>query len=819
MGKITGLRYLFFLVLLLWSMSGCFPYNKLAEGETRLKKNEIIIEGDNLNEKQKSRLKSDLGGSYKQVPNQSLLGLGLHLDTRLYYATDEPGDTSKFKNFLRKSFVERPSVYNSELTKVTAESMAYYLQNKGYKDAVVRDTIYTNKKNTKAQYIATPGEQFVIDSVYFNSPDSAIQILLNDLSVATVLIPGSPVSDALFNAESKRITDALQNQGYAYFETNFIKPRGLPKGNRVVVYYDVLVPPEVGFHQKYHIGTVYVDPYYVKAGSLVRERDTVDVDGVYFIFDKNVPRKIKAQNILKSIFIRPGDLYMENNFLKTVQQLRNLAIIKDVNILENRDKENKAILNFEVFLYPNKRMSIGGDLELNNSTYSIDDANLIGISTSINYRNRNLFKNAALFTSRARFGFELDIASSGGEDLLYSRDVSLLNDLYFPRLVDIFRTWKGLRALRIINDEFYTNLKDKTKSRLSLNYENISLFDFYDYSSFNTTYGYDYQPDQRNRFQLNQVGVNLLLVNKDSAFLVIERNNPFLQRSFDDQLLTGFLFRDLTYTHQGKINRNNTSFYFSGSLELSGGEVYLANTISNAISGSGKTFSFINNVEYAQYVRMEADVRWFKYLRGEQSLAFRLSSGVAFNYGFSDEVPYVKQFFIGGPNSVRAWRIRELGPGEYRDPLTIPTPGPNTNGTVPFFQSGDFSLEMNAEYRFDLLRIFGYTIESAFFVDAGNVWTVGYDENRKGSQLSWSARRDPDDPTTLIGRNFLKQIAVGAGTGIRLDFSYFVLRFDAAIKLRNPFPDPVEGQFWIDREWRKLQLRDFNYNLAVGYPF
>ena len=816
MGKIKGLRYLFFLVLLGLSLGGCFPYGKLAEGETRLKKNEIVIEGDDLSKKKKSRLKSDLASNYKQVPNQSLFGLGLHLDTRLYYVTDEPGDTSKFKNFLRKSFVERPSVYDAERTRATVESMFFYLQNKGYKDAIVRDTSFTNKKNTKTRYIATPGPQYVIDSVYFYSPDSAIQILLNDLSATTYLVPGSPVSDAVFNAESKRITDALQNQGYAYFEANFIKPRGLPKGNRVVVYYDVLVPPETGFHQKYHIGTVYVDPYYVKAGSLVRERDTVTVDGVYFIFDKNVPRKIKAQNILKSIFIRPGDLYKEENFLKSIQQLRNLAIIKDVNIIETIDEGEKDILNFSVFLYPNKRMSVGSDLELNNSTYSIDDANLIGISTSVNYRNRNLFKNAALFTSRARFGFELDIASSGGEDFLYSRDISLLNDLYFPRLVDVLRTWKGLRAIGIINENFYTNLKDKTKSRLSLNYENTSLFNFYDYSSFNTTYGYDFQPDQRNRLQLNQVGINLLLVNKDSAFLEIERNNPFLQRSFDDQLLTGFLFRDLTFTHQGKINRNNVSFYFSGNFELSGGEVFLANKINNAISGNNKTFSFLNGVEYAQYVRMETDFRWFKYLSGEQSLAFRLNAGVGFNYGFSDEVPYVKQFFIGGPNSVRAWRIRELGPGEYEDPLTInPIPGAPP---VPFFQSGDFILEMSGEYRFDVLRIFGYTIESAFFVDAGNVWTIGYDENRKGSQLSWSPRPDPADPSTLIGRNFLKQIAVGAGTGLRLDFSYFVLRFDAAVKLRNPFPDD-DDNFWINRNWRKLQLRDFNYNLAVGYPF
>ncbi len=815
MGRISGLRYLFFLVLLLWSLAGCFPYGKLAEGETRLKKNEVVVEGNNLDRKAKSRLKSDLAGNYKQVPNESLLGL--HFDTRLYYMTDEKRDTSWFRNWLRKSVVERPAIYSEERTKATAKTMTYFLQNKGYKDATVRDTSFTKRKNTKARYIATPGEQYLIDSVYFYSPDSAIQILLNDLSATTELVPGRPVSDVLFNAESKRITDALQNQGYAYFEANFIKPRGLPKGNRVVVYYDVLVPPETGFHQKYHIGTVHVDPYYVKAGSLVRERDTVNVDGVYFVFDKNVPRKIKAQNILKSIFIRPGAVYQEDNFLKSVRQLRNLAIIKDVNILEKVDGENSNILNFQVFLYPNKRMSFGLDLELNNSTFNIEDANLRGISTSLNYRNRNLFKNAALFTSRARVGIEFDIASSGGANFLYSRDISLLNDLYFPRLVDILRTWKGLRALGIINERFYNDLKDKTKSRLSLNYENISLFNFYDYNSFNTTYGYDFQRNQRDRFQLNQIGVNLVLINKKPGFDSIELNNPFLQRSFDDQLLTGFLFRDLTYIHQGKITKNNTSYYFRGNLELSGGEVFLANKISNAISGSNKTFSFLNDVEYAQYVRLEADIRWFKYFKKDRSLAVRLGSGAAFNYGFSDEVPYLKQFFIGGPNSVRAWRIRELGPGEYVD-QTITNPGA---GTVPFFQSGDFSLEMSAEYRFNLIPfpIFGYMVESTLFLDAGNVWTIGYDENRKGSQLSWSARPDPDDPTNLIGRNFLKQIAVGGGTGIRLDFSYFILRFDAAIKLRNPFPDENSGKFWIDRDWSKLQFRDFNYNLAVGYPF
>lgn len=800
------------MVSVLCYLTGCYPYGKLKDGETRLKNNEIEITSQQTR-KTKSRLKEELFNTYKQVPNNGLF----HLDTRLYYKTDDADDTTKFRNWLRKSVVEPPAIYDPELSELTAESMTFYLQNKGYKDALVQDTSFTKGKNTSAKYIVTPGLQYVVDSIFFNSPDSAIQLLLNDLSATTFLTPGKPISNELFTAESKRITEALQNRGYAYFEQNFIKPRGLPRGNKVVVYYDILVPPEQGFHQKYTIGDIFVDPYYIKAGSLIRERDTVIEEGVHFIFDKDVPRKIKAQNILKSIFIRPGQLYKESNFLKSNRQLRNLAIIKDVNILPKIDPERPDVLDFEIFIYPNKRMSIGGDLELNNSTFntaSTGNTNLIGVATSINYRNRNLFKNAALFTSRAQLGFEFDI-SSLRQDLLYSRDISVRNDLYFPRLVDMMRTWKLLRAGKVISDKFYNELKDKTKTRLSFNYENISLFNFYNSNSFNTSFGYDLQRDIRNRFQFTQVGINLALVDKKQGFLNIEADNPFLQRSFDNQLFTGFLFRDFDFIHQGKISKRNTSFYFRGNVELSGGEVFLVNKISNAVSGSNKTFRFLNDVSFAQYARIEADFRWYKTYSSQQSFAVRISPGIAFDYGFSDEVPYVKQFFIGGPNSIRAWRIRELGPGEYLDPLTIPN---DTTGAVPFFQSGDFLLEMSAEYRFDIIRIFGYTIESALYVDAGNVWTLAYDPDRKGSQLNWSERRDPDNPGVTIGRNLFKQLAVGAGTGIRLDFSYFILRFDAAIKLRNPYPDE-NGNFWINRDWRKLQFRNFNYNLAVGYPF
>ena len=162
--KLKGIKYLFFLILLLGSMAGCFPYAKLSDGETRLKKNEVIVEEVDLARKAKAQLKSDLANNYQQAPNESLLGL--HLDTRLYYSTDEPGDTSKFKNWLRKSVVERPAVYDKNASKATAKSMAFFLQNKGYLEATVRDTSFTDKQNTNVQYIADPGDLYVVCLLY-----------------------------------------------------------------------------------------------------------------------------------------------------------------------------------------------------------------------------------------------------------------------------------------------------------------------------------------------------------------------------------------------------------------------------------------------------------------------------------------------------------------------------------------------------------------------------------------------------------------------------------------------------------------------------
>jgi outer membrane protein assembly factor BamA len=197
-------------------------------------------------------------------------------------------------------------------------------------------------------------------------------------------------------------------------------------------------------------------------------------------------------------------------------------------------------------------------------------------------------------------------------------------------------------------------------------------------------------------------------------------------------------------------------------------------------------------LSFSQYAKFEVDTRLHHLLASNQSLAFRFDIGVAFPYGpFSRQVPYIKQFYVGGPASIRAWQIRELGPGGYQDTLV------NTN--LPFYQTGDFKLEASLEYRFDIVWVF----QGALFFDAGNVWTI---------------QNDPSRPGAVLSSDFVNQIAVGTGFGLRMEFTYFTIRLDFGYKLRNPYPNDA-GKYWLFDNFKQFSFNQFTTNFAIGYPF
>jgi len=313
------------------------------------------------------------------------------------------------------------------------------------------------------------------------------------------------------------------------------------------------------------------------------------------------------------------------------------------------------------------------------------------------------------------------------------------------------------------------------------------IINAYRINTVNASWAYKFQPDERNRYVWRQIGLNILDTTIDDVFQsTILDSNPLLERSFDDYLFTGFLMRELNVFRQTKESARGGSLAFLGNLEFSGLETLALNSIFSPNSDWR-----VANLDFASFIRIDTDLRYYKKVKDRSSFALRFNLGVALPLGGEDEViPFVKTFFVGGPNSLRGWQIRELGPGSYSEKVLNPVPG------EPFFQTGDFKLEFNAEYRFDLVWFW----EGAIFVDAGNSWTLRTDPERPGSKLS--------------GR-FLDEIAVSTGWGVRADFDYFLLRFDVGYKVRSPFEIPDTGSHII---WDQNSILG-NINFAINYPF
>ncbi len=789
--------------------SSCGTAKKLKTNETFLRKNNIVLKS-NKRIRGKRNLKYELSTIIKQQPNSRFLWL---FKTRLwaYNKTQAKiqatGDTTKWNRWVMKTIAEPPSVYNEKIADATAQSMQYYLQHKGYNDAVVTDTVKHNyrRKKSYVTYTATLNNIYKIDSVQFLSKDSAILSIIKQYREGSFLKKGQPVSKEVFDKENERIIKLLRNKGYANFNNSFFYSEGDSSNYKVDVVYEILPPPRAKKHTAYRVGHITVIPDYSPRYNSPLIDTTIA--GITFL-KRDTLMKVKAKNIIRNIFLKKGDLYQDQLFVKTNLQLRAFDIFKGVNIRQSVSPDDPNVLDFVIEITQKKRMVVGADIEFNNSNInSSSRISLIGIAGSLNFRHRNLFRDAYLFRGELQGGVDLNFKDRA--NLFYSIDLSAKGELYMPRFVDPVHMWRGLRKLRIIKGGFYQDLKEKGRSRISAVYDNLSLFQFYSYNSFNFNFGYDLQRNANNRYQINQFGFNYLATNIQPDFQEVLDRNPFLANSFDDQLFTGLFFKDFSYTYVGKTDRRGRSFYFQTGLELSGLEMFGINKLYNSLqSGEPDTFKLFKRIEFAQFASLSIDGRFYKTISPSQSFAARFTAGLARPFGFSKEVPYTKQFYAGGPYSIRAWSIRELGPGQYFDPDDAPV-----NDNIPFYQVGDIKMEFSAEYRFDVF----WMLESAFFIDVGNVWTVQEDTSREGSQFLWSSKFNEN--AELIGKNFLDQLAIGTGIGFRGDFSYFIIRLDLGIKVRNPYPDPDTQKHWRWEQLRNGPLKDLNYNLAIGYPF
>ncbi len=782
-------KYIIPFILLFGLFSSCSTSKYVGPGEYLLKENKIDII-DKQNVESAGNLKQELSTFFRQEPNSKLFWVVPR--EWFYFKNSGPGDSSWINKWGRNTMGETPVFYNESVTEETAQSMEQFLRNnKGYYSASVDYNNKPSKHKTKVTYNVNTGRQYKIGEIQYISKDTAILEVLNSISSESLISTGLPMDATMFLEEKTRMITELQNRGYANFSPNYIDIKGdsANMNNTVDVFFEIYPPAPDTIHKQYRVGDLRVFTDYYNDQPVSRTTDDT-LHGI--IFKRESKDYIVNPNTISSkIFLEKGDLLSRDRRLKTFKKLSELGSYRFVSMTPIPDPVNDTIIHYDILLTPQAHKwvtDLGTDVNYS-SVNTPTGRQLFGFSASGLLLNRNFLKGSEQLTFAIDNGYEFNLDTVR----LRTFTFGVTTNLELPKYKTIFDMPSLFNKLGLMSDSRLNSVVDETTTNITLGYNIITIRDFYKINSAKASLSYNYHPNPRTRFIVRQASFALNSFRLEDMFINIVNENPLIINSFSDNLITGYLFNEISFIHNSVPRKNGWSNTILGSFEISGLETFLANQAYNAISGSRKEWNFFNEISFAKYVRTEIDTRFYKTLTGSSSLAFRINGGIAIPYGGSEAIPFISQFSVGGPNSLRAWDQRELGPGGNREFLLNPP------SNQAYFQQGDIKIEVNAEFRFDLF----FLLEGAFFIDVGNVWTLKEDINRAGSQFT---------------SGFYNQLAVGAGYGLRWDFTYFNIRFDFGYRVRDPFPSADTGSHWYS--WQRIKSQGFgNLQVAVNYPF
>jgi outer membrane translocation and assembly module TamA len=758
-----------------------------------LKKKKVSKDGDQLNFSDRTALVYELAPYYKQFPNKSIISVPfiplIKVYPSLWWWYHSRGVKNPFQKWVMKKVAEPPSIYSQTLTTRTALNFENQMRQRGYFHAKCTYQVReVGKYYAYVTYSLLLGKLQTIDTVRFQSRDLEVNKVLQRMAPESRLKQGDALDGRTFDSEKLRITIALKDRGYAFFAPNFIRFSGDTSGTRTNVTVEVLPLNDTLNHKTYIIGDIQVFGSVVPDLSSIRADTTIN--GIYFASSE--PKfRIRPKRLYEAIALRPSWPYRQVDFDKTARNLNALGVFRFVSVKPQLDSVNTQKINVAISFTPAKRFSLGYDFDVHSVTSNSGISNnLLGLGALGYLKHRNLFHGAEQLQSNLQYAVEFNVATH--QHFIFSQEFKFQNELLLPRFSDYFGFWSLLHGFqvgkwRIVSDDFYDRLKQEGQTRMTANYNFLDVTSFYVYNLFNASYGYQLRSNPEHQYSFDHIGIDVLRPKFATRF---DTNaSEFLRRSFGNQLFTGFLLRSFSYTYLSKPNRFGEHWQFRLNTELSGLEILGLNDLWSAVFK--KQHWTISDLEFSKYARLDMDLVYTREFRKDLVGALRIGTGVVTPFADTRDAPYVKQFFIGGPSGLRAWRIRELGPGAYHNPNPIKN--------QPYYESGDYRFEFNGELRFP----FFWWFKGAVFVDGGNVWTLKPDATRPGSELNI---------------NSYKNVALGTGLGLRADFGYFVLRFDVGLKLRRPYQLHEGGSYWVINPFA-FHSENLNLNLAVGYPF
>lgn len=751
--------------IILTGLFGCSSTKNIPEGDRLYTGTELKWkEGKKADKKE---LNGDLEERVRPIPNKRILGMPIKL---WIYNMANPKKEKGISKLLRKAG-EAPVLFSSAKPTYTAEVLQSFLEDKGFfRSSVFPEVKLQGEKKASIEYTITPRIRYTIDSVAYEMDSSTvIGKDIMRISRRSFLKPGDNYDLDVIKTERDRVFDRLKQRGYYYFDANdLLVEVDTTRQGRVNLF--VNLKPETPFRAKqiYHIKKVTVFTNYTLEDSSQLKMPAVVYKDLHIVDPDSVYRKSVFDH---AIFLRPDSLYRLRTHNVTLQRLVGLGTFKYVKVQFRPSRSDTGALYANFFLTPYPKRSLQFQL-----TGTSKSNNFVGSEIQVTAKNRNFLRAANQLDIRLGGGFETQVG--GGQQQLSSTAGYSLNagvSLTIPRF--FFPPF-----------EYKLNSAFSPRTRFSLDYELLTRRNLYNLNGFKFDLGYIWKPKRYVEHNLSPISISLVVPSGITPlFDSILNTDPVLKQSMEKQFILG---SNYTITYNDQTARKKHTNFLSGNIDVSGN---LFGLLAKERNGTKNVFG----TPFAQYVRLTGEGRHYWKLNhsGSTQWITRALIGYGMPYGNSTTLPFVKQFFIGGSNSVRAFRSRTLGPGTFRD-------------TVSFLfanQAGDVKIEMNTEVRNRLFSV----VHGALFVDAGNIWLAKNDAQtgKEGASFNF--------------KNALSELGVGAGAGLRVDASILVVRFDVAFPIRKPWLP--ENERWVFDEikfgngsWRRDNLI---LNIAIGYPF
>lgn len=758
---------------------GCSSTRHVPDGERLLDKVEIVVDDS-------SRVSTtELYNYLRQTPNHKVLGFA-RLQLGIYNMSGRDS-TSRFNRWLRK-IGQAPVIFDTTLTDQSARQLRLALINRGYNNATVEiDTMARGDKKMQVAYHLRPGEPFVVETVGYDFDDPELgRLVMTDSALFPVTV-GANLDRNVLDAQRALVVERLRDRGYFAFTKEYItftadtlagdrgvaltmKVRNPAPGDSVVTI--------TGRHMQYRWRNVYLVPDFSpddNTGAYSFEaRDTVTCDGLRILYGKD--RYLRPGALNEQCFIRPGQIYTTASIDRTYEAMNRLAILRYVNIITRPAGNDSTanLLDAFILLSRNKKQGITLELEGTNSEGDL------GVGGGVTYTNRNLSHRGEVLTAKVRGAYE---SLSGNLD-------GLINDRYTEIAGEVGITFPKFEA-PFLSRSFKNRMRASTEFAVTFmrqerpEYTRIIAGAAWKYKWANR------QNTTRRTFDL--IDLNLVNLPRSTQDFIdhIAPDNPLLRYSYEDHLIMRMGY---TWYHTNRRpassgperhERQTNTYTVRASGEIAGNVLYAISKAAGLKKSNGAYKVF--GTQFAQYVKGEIDYTINHAFSTRNSLSFHAGFGIGYPYGNSTMIPFEKRFYAGGANGVRGWSVRTLGPGAYDA----------RNSVTDFInQCGDISLILNLEYRNKLFWVF----EGAIFIDAGNIWTIKNYPNQAGGLFTF--------------RRFAKELAAAYGIGLRMDFTYFLLRFDLGFKAHNPAANQEPWPI-IHPNWK----RDATFHFSVGYPF